>query len=94
VLKKTLEMYPSSIMALKRLAKLLLNRKDYSNAYIYINKALKLNETESELWSLLAIYYMNNGDSAKYYECNVNELQIAKHHSNSFLSDLIPKTII
>jgi tetratricopeptide (TPR) repeat protein len=92
--KKILELAPSNIITLKRIAKFLLNRKDYSNAYTYINKALKLDDKESELWQLLSVYYVNCGDNAKYYECILKELDISKFHTNSYLFDLIPKVII
>ncbi len=89
-----LETNPVQMIALKRLSKLLINRNDFSNAYIYINKSIKLDDKESDLWSLLAIYYMKNGDNAKYYECVLKELEIGKFHSNCFLNNLIPKTMI
>ncbi len=79
---------------LKRLGKLLLEKTDYSHAYIYINKAIKLNGEESDLWNMLSAYYLITGDNAKYYECIMNELEISKSHVNSFLVNLIPKMII
>lgn len=82
------------MIALKRLAKLFLNRNDNSNAYIYINKAIKLDEEETGLWDMLSNYYMKNGDKAKYYECVLKELELTKNHANTFLSNLIPKIII
>ena len=73
----------------------MINQKsDLTNAYIYINKAIKLDEEESDLWNLLSIYYVKNKDEAKYYECVLKELQISKFHTNSFLTGLIPKIII
>jgi Flp pilus assembly protein TadD len=82
------------MIALKKISKLFLRRDDYSNAYIYINKAIKLDEEEAGLWNLLSQYYMKNGDYAKYYECIMKELEIEKFHTNSFLNGLIPKIII
>ena len=79
---------------LKRLGKMLLDKGDYSHAYIYINKAIKLNQEESDLWNMLSVYYLKNGDNTKYYECIVNELEISRHHINSFLTNLIPKIIV
>lgn len=92
--KRILEMYPSNMIALKRISRFLLSRNDFSNAYIYINNAVKLDDNEAEVWNMLSIYYMNNGDNAKYYECVLKELEISKNHVNSFLFDLIPKVII
>ena len=79
---------------LKRLGRMLLEKGDYSHAYIYINKAIKLNQEESDLWNMLSVYYLKNGDNTKYYECIVNELEISKYHINSFLINLIPKIIV
>ena len=92
--RKILESHPMNLIALKRLSKLLLSKNDFANAYIFINKAIKLDEEESDLWSMLSVYYMKNGDNAKYYECILKELEIAKFHSNSFLYGLVPKTMI
>lgn len=92
--KRILEFYPANMIALKKVAKILLKRGDYSNAYIYINKALKLSDSEAELWNMLSTYYINNGDKAKYYECFIKELELSKFHFNAILSDLIPKIII
>jgi Flp pilus assembly protein TadD len=85
---------PVSISSLKKLAKLLVARNELSMAYIYINKAIKLDEEENELWNLLSVYYMKNGDYAKYHECILKELEIQRHHCNSLLIDLIPKIMI
>jgi hypothetical protein len=79
---------------LKRLGKLLLDKEDHSHAYIYINKAIKLNEEESDLWNMLSEYYLKKKDNTKYYECIVKELEISKYHINSFLINLIPKVMI
>jgi hypothetical protein len=87
-------MYPSNMTMLKRLGKLLLDKEDYSHAYIYINKAIKLNEEESDLWNMLSVYYLKNRDNTKYYECIIKELEISKYHINSFLVNLIPKVMI
>jgi hypothetical protein len=43
---------------------------------------------------MLSIYYIKNGDNAKYYECVLKELEIAKFHSNAFLNALVPKNMI
>ncbi len=87
-------MNPSNLTALKRLSKLLMERGKYSDAYIYINKAIKLDEEESEFWRLLSMYYNKLGDSAKYYECVMKILEKSYCHTNSFLNGLIPKIII
>jgi hypothetical protein len=82
------------MIALKRLSILLLNKNDFSNAYIYINKAIKLDDQEKDLWSMLSDYYIKNGDGAKYYECVLREFENSKFHTNCFLNKLIPKIII
>jgi hypothetical protein len=80
--------------AIKRLSKLLLTKKDFSSAFIYLNTAIKLDNSEVDLWQMLSLYYLNNGDNAKYYECVLKEMENSKHHVNSFLFSLLPKVII
>jgi hypothetical protein len=65
-----------------------------SDAYIYISKAIKLDEEENELWNMLSLYYINKGDHSKYHECVLKELEVERHHCNSFLTELIPKMMI
>lgn len=79
--------------SLKRYSKLLISKGDFSNAFIYLNKAIKLDSSESGLWSLLGSYYLSNKDTAKYYECIMKEIENSKYHKNSFLSSLMPKNI-
>lgn len=79
--------------SLKRYSKLLISKRDYSNAFIYLNKAIKLDSSESGLWSLLGSYYLYNKDTAKYYECIMKEIENSKYHKNSFLNNLMPKNL-
>lgn len=78
---------------LKRYSKLLISKNDFSNAFIFLNKAIKLDSSESELWCILGNYYLYNNDTAKYYECIMKEIENSKYHKNSFLSNLLPKTV-
>jgi len=71
-----------------------LHKDELSHAYIYINKLIKIDPTELDVWSLLSEYYSKNGDFGKYYECIIKELENSKLHINSFLLSLIPKSII
>lgn len=48
--EKILETYPSNIFVLKRLSKIYLKLNDFGKAYIYINKAIKIDSKEPELW--------------------------------------------
>jgi Tfp pilus assembly protein PilF len=82
------------MIALKRLSKLLLTKKDYSSAFIFLNTAIKLDNSEADLWQMLSLYYLSNGDNAKYYECILKEMENSKNHANSFLFSLLPKVII
>jgi tetratricopeptide (TPR) repeat protein len=50
IYKKILESYPSNIYALKQLSKIYLHLKDLGNAYIYTNKAIKIDANEPKLW--------------------------------------------
>jgi tetratricopeptide (TPR) repeat protein len=50
IYKKILETYPSNIYVLKQLSKIYLHLKDLGNAYIYINKAIKIDSNEPKLW--------------------------------------------
>ena len=94
IYKKILELSPSNMIALKRISKLFLTKKDYSNAFIYLNTAIKIDDNEADLWKMLSIYYLKKGDNSKYHECIMRELENSKNHVNSFLFDLIPKVII
>ena len=100
IYKKILETHPSNMFVLKRLSKIYLKMNNLGNAYIYINKAIKIDSTEPELWlninkfrSLLSNYYLGYGDDAKYYECTLKEMTNSKFHINSFLLNLLPKNI-
>ena len=73
---------------------MLTSKNDFSNAFIYLNKAIKLDCSETELWSLLGTYYLYNKDTAKYYECVMKEIENSKNHANIFLKSLMPKNII
>jgi hypothetical protein len=79
--------------SLKRYSKLLISKNDFSNAFIYLNKAIKLDSSESGLWSMLGSYYSHNKDIAKYYECIMKEIENSKCHKNSFLNSIMPKKI-
>jgi hypothetical protein len=78
---------------MKRCSKLFIAKKEYSSAFIYLNKAIKLNSSESGLWDLLGEYYLYYKDTSKYYECIMKEIENSKHHINSFLISLMPKNI-
>ena len=47
-------------------------------------KALKLDEQERELWSILAEYYLLQNEDKKYYHCCVKEIENAKYFHSSF----------
>ena len=50
IYEKILENYPSNIFVLKRLSKIYLRLNNIGKAYIYINKAIKIDSKEPELW--------------------------------------------
>lgn len=94
-LKRLIENCPNNVLGLKILANFLLKeKKDLSNSYIYCMKALKLDEQERELWSILAEYYLLQNEDKKYYHCCVKEIENAKYFHSSFLNSLIKKEII
>ena len=82
------------MVGIKILTQLLLNEKNYSDAYIFCMKGLKIDEKESDLWKMLSEYYINNNDTTKYYECTMKEIENRKYHIKKFLEDLIDKTFI
>jgi len=89
-----MDINPSNLIILKKLSINNLDNKDLSNAYIYINKLIKIDPTEIDVWNLFSRYYSDNGDFGKYYECIIKELENSKLHINSFLLQLLPKSII
>ena len=94
-LKRLNENCPNNVLGLKILANFFLKeKKDLSNSYIYCMKALKLDEQERELWSILAEYYLLQNEDKKYYHCCVKEIENAKYFHSSFLNSLIKKEII
>ena len=94
LLKKLFKIAPYNMIGIKILTQLLLNEKNYSDAYIFCMKGLKIDEKESDLWKMLSEYYINNNDTTKYYECTMKEIENRKYHINKFLEDLIDKTFI
>ena len=94
LLKKLFKIAPYNMIGIKILTQLLLNEKNYSDAYIFCMKGLKIDEKESGLWKMLSEYYINNNDTTKYYECTMKEIENRKYHINKFLEDLIDKTFI
>ena len=94
LLKKLFKIAPYNMIGIKILTQLLLNEKNYSDAYIFCMKGLKIDEKESGLWKMLSEYYINNNDTTKYYECTMKEIENRKYHINTFLEDLVDKTFI
>ena len=94
LLKKLFKIAPYNMVGIKILTQLLLNEKNYSDAYIFCMKGLKIDEKESDLWKMLSEYYINNNDTTKYYECTMKEIENRKYHIKKFLEDLIDKTFI
>ena len=83
----------TNLEAMKLLIKQLFNKNDLSNVYVFCNKALKINDKEQGMWSLMADYYYLNKDEIKYYECSMKELKNSSKHRNSFLNDILDVTI-
>ena len=83
----------TNLEAMKLLIKQLFNKNDLSNVYVFCNKALKINDKEQGMWSLMADYYYLNKDEIKYYECSMKELKNSSKHRNSFLNDILDITI-
>ena len=83
----------TNLEAMKLLIKQLFNKNDLSNVYVFCNKALKINDKEMGMWSLMADYYYLNKDELKYYECSMRELKNSSKHRNSFLNDILDITI-
>ena len=79
----------TNLEAMKLLIKQLFNKNDLSNVYVFCNKALKINDKEMGMWSLMADYYYLNKDEIKYYECSMKELKNSSKHRNSFLNDIL-----
>ena len=79
----------TNMEAMKLLIKQLFNKNDLSNVYVFCNKALKMNEKEQGMWTLMAYYYYLNKDEIKYYECSMKELKNSSKHRNSFLNDIL-----
>ena len=79
----------TNMEAMKLLIKQLFNKNDLSNVYVFCNKALKMNEKEQGMWTLMADYYYLNKDEIKYYECSMKELKNSSKHRNSFLNDIL-----
>ena len=65
----------TNLEAMKLLINQLFNKNDLSNVYVFCNKALKINDKEQGMWSLMADYYYLNKDEIKYYECSMKELK-------------------
>ena len=80
---------PTNLEAMKLLIEQLFNKNDLSNVYVFCNTALKINEREQGLWTLMAEYYRLNNDEMKYYECSMKELTNSSKHRNSFLNDIL-----
>ena len=80
---------PTNLEAIKLLINHLFIRNDLSNVYVFCNTALKINEKEQGLWTLMAEYYRLNKDEMKYYECSMKELTNSSKHRNSFLNDIL-----
>ena len=80
---------PTNLEAIKLLINHLFIKNDLSNVYVFCNTALKINEKEQGLWTLMAEYYRLNKDEMKYYECSMNELTNSSKHRNSFLNDIL-----
>ena len=83
----------TNLEAMKLLIKQLFNKNDLSNVYVFCNKALKMNDKEQGMWSLMADYYYLKKDEIKYYECSMKELKNSSKHRNSFLNDILDITI-
>ena len=79
----------TNLEAMKLLIKQLFNKNDLSNVYVFCNKALKINDKEKGMWSLMADYYYLNKDEVKYYECSMKELKNSSKHRNYFLNDIL-----
>ena len=88
-LKQVIINDPTNLEAMKLLIQQLFNKNDLSNVYVFCNTALKINEREQGLWTLMAEYYRLNKDEMKYYECSMNELTNSSKHRNSFLNDIL-----
>jgi hypothetical protein len=56
--------------------------------------ALKIDDTERDLWDILAQYYINQGEHVKYYECTMKEIANAKYHKTAFLYELMPQDLL
>lgn len=80
---------PTNLEAIKLLINHLFIKNDLSNVYVFCNTALKINEKEQGLWTLMAEYYRLNKDEMKYYECSMKELTNSSKHRNSFLNDIL-----
>ena len=94
-LKKLIENCPTNVLGLKILSNFLLKEKnDLSNCYIYCMKALKIDEQEKDLWSILGEYYIRQNENKKYYQCTIKEVENAKYHHSTFLNSLIKKEIL
>ena len=84
-----------SIIGLKILSKLLIEKQnDLSNGFIFIMKAIKIDQTESDVWTILSQYYFKQNEQLKYYECCMKEIENQKYHTNAFLKSLIKKSIL
>ena len=93
--KKYVNNKPYDILGLKLYAKLLLDKKtNLSCVYTYCMNALKIDDTERDLWDILAQYYINQGEHVKYYECTMKEIANAKYHKTAFLYELMPQDLL
>ena len=79
----------TNLEAIKLLINHLFIKNDLSDVYVFCNTALKINEKEQGLWTLMAEYYRLNKDEMKYYECTMKELTNSSKHRNSFLNDIL-----
>ena len=93
-LRKILENKKNDLISIKILINILINNKNYSDAFIYTMKGIKIDNQEEGLYYYLSKYYYFYNDLNKFYECSMKEIENSKYKNLQFLRDLIDSETI
>ena len=93
-LRKILENKKNDLIAIKILIDILINNKNYSDAFIYTMKGIKIDNQEEGFYYYLSKYYYFYNDLNKFYECSMKEIENSKYKNLQFLRDLIDSETI
>ena len=80
---------------LKKISNFYFKHDNFSAAYNYITNALKIDNKEPMLYTLLALYYKENNDTIKFYECSIKEIENSHlHFHDSLLNELFQLNVV